>query len=205
MATKKNKKPKNFYIADMHFGHARVIEFDERPFFDIADMEKELIENWNSRVTNIDTVYILGDFCWGKEDEWQRILRALNGNKVLIQGNHDLGNMSDKLKSMFQDVKPYKEIKDSGYHIIMSHYPIVFYKAAYNPRAYMLCGHVHKTRENDFLQEWRMQLIDSKTAPSDSCGNIINVGCMMPWMNYFPRTIQEIIGGDIVYREGISQ
>lgn len=200
MATKNNNEPKNFYIADMHFGHTRVIEFDGRPFSDLADMKKSLVKNWNSCVTNIDTVYILGDFCWGKEDEWKRLLRKLNGKKVLIQGNHDLKTMSSELRNMFQDVKPYKEIKDSGYHIIMSHYPIMFYKKAYNPKMYMLCGHVHKTRENDFLQEWRKKLIESKTTSSDSCGNVINVGCMMPWMDYFPRTIQEIIDGDTAYR-----
>lgn len=42
---------------------------------------------WNATVRKNDTVYILGDFCWGKADEWLRIIRQLNGTKVLIEGN----------------------------------------------------------------------------------------------------------------------
>lgn len=183
----------NRYISDLHFGHSNVIRFDGRPFSNTDDMEKALIQNWN-RVTNPnDTVYILGDFCWGKEPEWKRILPQLKGNKVLIRGNHDLKEMSSELKKMFQDVKDYKEITDNGKHVVMCHYPILLYKASYNPDCYMLCGHVHVTRENDFLNQWKNELKTSRTSPTHSCGNIINVGCMMPYMDYTPRTLDEII------------
>ena len=30
---------------------------------------------------------------------------------------------------------------------------------------------------------------------SDNCGNIYNVGCMKPYMDYTPRTLDEIIVG----------
>ena len=88
----------NRYISDLHFGHANVIRFDDRPFSDVAAMEDALIQNWNSVTDQNDTVYILGDFCWGKEDEWKRILPQLKGNKVLIRGNHDIKEMSSGLK-----------------------------------------------------------------------------------------------------------
>jgi calcineurin-like phosphoesterase family protein len=183
----------NRYISDLHFGHENIITFDNRPFVNANQMEEKLISNWNSVVLNEDTTYILGDFCWGKEDEWKRILKLLNGNKVLILGNHDLKSMSAELKRMFQDIKDYKEITDSGNHVIMSHYPILFYKSAYNANCFMLCGHVHSTRENDFLMKWTKELRDTRFRNTDSCGNIYNVGCMMPWMNYIPRTLEEII------------
>ena len=32
-------------------------------------------------------------------------------------------------------------------------------------------------------------------------GNFINVGAMMPYMNYTPRTLDEIIAGDEAYRQ----
>ena len=44
----------NYYIADTHFGHKNVIEFDKRPFENIAEMDRALITNWNSRVTDND-------------------------------------------------------------------------------------------------------------------------------------------------------
>lgn len=185
----------NRYISDLHFCHANVINFDQRPFRDVDEMEDSLIRRWNAVTDKNDTVYILGDFCWGNEFDWKRILKQLSGNKVLIRGNHDPGNMSSGLKKFFQDIKDYKEITDGGNHVILCHYPILLYKSSYNPDCYMLCGHVHVTRENDFLNEWRRELISSRTASSHNCGNIYNVGCMMPYIDYAPRTLNEIIVG----------
>ena len=184
----------NYYISDTHFRHDNIIKFDNRPFKDIVEMEETIISNWNKAVTKYDTTYILGDFCWSKDEKiWVEILSNINGQKVLIQGNHDLKNMSANLKSKFADIKPYKEITDKGKRVIMCHYPILLYKGSYNPNIIMLCGHVHNTRENDFLIKWRQELRNSKETMSDNCGNIYNVGCMMPYMNYTPRTLQEIV------------
>lgn len=88
----------NRYISDLHFGHANILKFDNRPFRNTEEMETALIENWNSTVSAGDTTYILGDFCWGKEPDWKRIVPLLNGNKVLIRGNHDLKEMTSSLK-----------------------------------------------------------------------------------------------------------
>ena len=107
----------NRYISDLHFGHANVIRFDGRPFADTKQMEEVLIDNWNGVVTEKDTTFILGDFCWGTEPEWKRIVPQLNGDKVLIRGNHDLKSMSSGLKKMFQDMVD-NLFKDTGKTII---------------------------------------------------------------------------------------
>lgn len=52
----------NYYIADLHLGHANVIGYDNRPFADVSEMDEALIRNWNNTVTAMDTVYVLGDF-----------------------------------------------------------------------------------------------------------------------------------------------
>lgn len=187
----------NRYISDLHFGHANIIKLDNRPFASVEGMEARLIENWNSAVQNGDTTYILGDFCWGKEPEWKRLLPQLKGNKVLIRGNHDLQSMSAELRNMFQDVKDYKEIRDNGRLIIMCHYPILLYKNSFRPDAYMLCGHVHTTIENEFLEQWRAEMWAHHNSHGKSAavgyGHIANVGCMMPYMDYTPRTLDELI------------
>lgn len=183
----------NYYIADTHFGHANIIAFDERPFSGVSDMEETIVRNWNSTVGRGDTVYILGDFCWNKEDEWLRLLGLLNGQKVLVLGNHDLRNMSKTLKSKFAKICDYEEVTDCGKHIIMSHYPILFYKGSYNPNIYMLHGHVHSlTKESQILREYVKNLRDRYVGVPDNYGNIINVGCMMDYMDYTPRTIDYI-------------
>lgn len=86
-----------------------------------------------------------------------------------------------------------QSVRRRAAYSIMCHYPILLYKSSYNPDCYMLCGHVHTTRENDFLNKWREELKSSRTMNSHNCGNIINVGCMMPYMGYTPRTLQELI------------
>ena len=156
-------------------------------------MHDVLIDNWNRVVASADWVYILGDFCWGKEPDWKEFLKKLPGHKVLIRGNHDLKEMSSYLWNLFQDVRDYKEIKDNGRRVILSHYPILFYRASHNPNVYHLCGHVHTTRENDFLEKWRQELRDTRKNDGDSCGNIYNVGCMLPYMGYTPQTLDEIL------------
>ncbi len=187
----------NRYIADLHFSHSNIIAFDNRPFENIQEMETVLVQNWNSVVKNEDTVFHLGDFCWDKEDEWKRILRLLNGNKVLILGNHDLKQMSAELKRMFQDIKDYKEITDDGRHVIMCHYPIFCYKGSYNPDTCMLHGHVHdRTTEAKWCERWVKDLRENWIAGSDNRGNIYNVGCMTQRINYVPRTLDEIIKGN---------
>lgn len=184
----------NRYISDLHFGHKNIIRFDGRPFASVEEMEDKMVENWNSVVRQKDTTYILGDFCWSaKDDEWIRIANRLNGAKVLIRGNHDLSKMSYRLRNCFADVRDYKEIGDCGKRVIMSHYPMLLYKGAYNPDVVMLCGHVHLTRENSLLEKWRQELVDTQKGNGDSCGQVINVGCMMPYMAYTPRTLTEIL------------
>ena len=183
----------NYYISDLHFGHTNIIRFDNRPWYTIEEMDKSLIDNWNSVVTDADTVYCLGDFCWQTENRWIEILDQLNGNKQLIKGNHCIKSPSAKLKKKFQDIKDYKEITDDGRHVIMSHYPIMCYKASYDDKTWMLHGHTHTTREQDFVEKWTQELVASKVNRSDSYGHIINCGCMMPWMDYKPRTLDELI------------
>ncbi|MGM0122863.1 hypothetical protein IGI37_000229 [Enterococcus sp. AZ194] len=54
-----------YFIADTHFYHEAVLEFSQRPFKDIEEMNTQLIKNWNSVVRSPkDEVYILGDFVY---------------------------------------------------------------------------------------------------------------------------------------------
>lgn len=183
-----------FYIADLHFGHANIIKYDNRPFRTVTGMNETLIENWNKAVSKNDTVYILGDLCWDKESKWPSLLARLNGNKVLIRGNHDPKHMKAETKRFFQDIKDYKEIDDNGRKVILSHYPIPFHKDDYNERTLMLYGHVHATREYWYINEMRKSVKESYIPDTGMpCGNFINVGCMMPWIDYVPRTLDYII------------
>ena len=189
----------NFYISDLHIGHVNVVRFDNRPFADVNEMNNKIIENWNARVRTDDMVYILGDFIWAKESDWPFFVGPLAGNKVLIRGNHDPRQFSSTTKRMFQEITNLKEIKDDGRHVVMCHYPIPFFRAGFAPTAYMLYGHVHQTLEYEYLLNLRKMVKANSTGYGTPSGNFINVGCMMPYMDYTPRTLDEIISGDEEY------
>lgn len=78
-----------YFISDTHFYHSNIIKYSNRPFKDVNEMNETIINSWNSVVKNDDTVYHLGDFCLSSDDEIKSIFNMLNGNKILIRGNHD--------------------------------------------------------------------------------------------------------------------
>lgn len=180
----------NYYISDLHFSHANVIRFDSRPYENVEEMNEDLTKRWNSTVKPGDFVYIIGDLCWLKANDWFPIVSRLNGNLVLIRGNHDPEHLPNKLRKLFSDVKDIKTINDGGYMVTMCHYPLMFYPRSYSEKSIMLCGHVHTTAENKFLEAWRAE---AKADPTAGYARIINVGCMMPYMDYTPRTLKEIL------------
>lgn len=185
---------KIFYIADAHVQHKNVLRFDNRPFETIEENDEAIMKNWNSVVGKDDLVYTLGDMHWGKADEVYEYVKQLNGRKVCIRGNHTLKQFPAKLRNLFEDVCDYKEIIDNGRHVILCHYPIPFYKADYNPKTYMLYGHVHTTIENDFMEHLKKYIYvnDQRGNSAHRC-QMYNCGAMMPWIEYTPRTLDEII------------
>lgn len=185
----------NFYISDLHFGHKNALAFDNRPFGTVDEMNQALIDNWNKTVTAADHVYILGDFCWGKAKDWPAVLQQLSGNKHLIRGNHDIRlPMQPDVRRYFVDVADYKEIKDGDQHLVLSHYPIVAFKNMYYGWMH-LYGHVHVTTEEKMVSYFFRTVESYYDFPQRA----FNVGCMLPYMNYTPRTLEEIVEGGRQY------
>lgn len=84
----------NYYISDLHlFCRSQTkagVNYDNRPFENIEEMHQYILEHWNAKVTNADTVYILGDIALrGRNDALIALVAQLKGRKVLIRGNHD--------------------------------------------------------------------------------------------------------------------
>lgn len=176
----------NFYIADTHFGHRNIIRYDNRPFFTVKEMDDTLIDRWNEVVGDKDTVYILGDFSWYQEGETLKILDCLSGRKVLIKGNHD--KISHQVAKQFVKVCDYLEITDDNTRVVMSHYPMPFWNGQFRDSVH-LYGHVHNSHQWNFCRSWRRELQQIQDIPM----RMYNVGCMMEYMDYMPRTLEEII------------
>lgn len=140
-----------YLTSDTHFGHANIIKYCNRPFKDTYSMNKVLTENWNSVIKPEDKVYHLGDFAFGGVN---RYLPYLNGEIILIRGNHD--RHSD-IKGCELQILQNLDFEYGGYKFKMNHRPV--YEQGINDPFrdaevrsnirlrdydYILCGHVHE-------------------------------------------------------------
>lgn len=69
---------------------------------------ERLLENWNSKITDDDTVVLVGDHSWALKLEESRkdlefIDKKLKGKKILSKGNHDLWWSTTKKITDFVD------------------------------------------------------------------------------------------------------
>lgn len=185
---------RKFYISDLHFGHKNILGFDNRPFFDIEQMNNELIHRWNSVVSNGDIVYILGDMFWCTPKDATPIMEQLNGQKFLVKGNHDRWHDA-KFDKLFVKIDEYMEVEDNGRKVVLCHYPIPCFKNHFYGWVH-LYGHVHNSFEWNMMEHQRFLMEELY----DRQCNMINVGAMMPWMDYTPRTLDEIETGYNTWR-----
>lgn len=176
----------NFYISDWHYGHKNILAYDNRPFKTIEEMNKALVDRWNEAVSPGDRVFVLGDMFWCNEDCAVPILQSLNGEKVLILGNHDT-HKKQAFHSQFSHITEYLEVKDAGKAVVLCHYPIPCFKNYFHGW-YHLYGHVHNSFEWNMMEHDKMLLQELYGHPC----NMFNVGAMMPWMDYTPRTLEQV-------------
>lgn len=176
----------NYYIADWHYNHANILAYDNRPFKSVEEMNQELVARWNMMVSQSDTVYILGDMFWCSENAALPILDSLKGKKILIKGNHDRCK-DPSFKLRFEHIADYLEIMDGDKHVVLCHYPIPCFKNHFHGW-YHLYGHVHNSFEWNMMEHDKMLMRELYEHPC----NMFNVGAMMPWMDYTPRTLAEI-------------
>ena len=166
-----------YYIADLHIGHKNAISFDNRPFRDVKQMEKVILNNWNNKVLPNDDVYILGDVFYHYPDNKRQFIMKLSGQLHLIIGNHDRGLLAESpVISLFESVDMIKRIDDNGRVVILCHYPIADWDQKYRG-SYHVYGHVHSN-----VNETTCFMMKQERA--------INAGCMIN--GYAPRTLEEL-------------
>lgn len=180
-----------FFTSDLHLGHERAIEFDNRPFESVEKMNEELIRRWSNKVKEGDLVYCLGDMFWKGNCEFvQNTLKRLNGQIILIKGNHDRWLHNAGNKKLLAAVKDYDDIKVTLQNgeikrCILSHYFMPFYNGHYYGTI-LLHGNSHNTKEH--FEELR---IAKELNENGYTNQIYNVGTML-W-NYEPVTLDEIL------------
>lgn len=143
-----------YIVSDTHFFHKNIIKFMNRPYKDMSDMVDSMVDEWNHIVKEGDTVYHLGDFCLGDNQEQIRdLLRTLNGNITLVVGNHDTPNKL-KLYSEFSNIKVTGGFNLDGY--LFTHFPVhpslleeITTRTGGIADTYNICGHKHRGTIDD--------------------------------------------------------
>lgn len=137
---------KTFVISDTHFGHKRILDLQPRPFANVEEMDEALIANWNRVVSSGDTVIHLGDFAMGGRENIVKYRARLNGNIILVCGNHDYDPPAMATMGMDIATKYYSTLY-RGIPIYMAHRPLDFEHARgrYRSRhpSVFLYGHIH--------------------------------------------------------------
>ena len=136
--------PSVFLVSDTHFGHAGVCKFTRddgvtklRPWTDPEEMDEAMVEMWNETVKPTDKVYHLGDVVINRKA--LGIMRRLNGDKVLIRGNHDIFRDSE-YREHFRELRAYHVMNG----MILSHIPI--HTESLGRFGVNIHGHLHANR-----------------------------------------------------------
>lgn len=160
---------KIFFTSDTHFGHENIIEYDKRPFKDADEMDKCLIDNWNSKVKMKNTqIYHLGDFAYKSRYAIEYYLNRLYGQVHIIFGNHD-----DKGARRFKDL--FLTAQEMAYISI-------------NDQRMTLYHYAQRTWRNSHYGSW--QLFGHSHGRMDPWGKSFDVGVTPN--NYTPLSFEEV-------------
>jgi len=194
--------PAVFLTSDTHFGHAGVCKFTEsdgvtkiRPWTDPDEMDEEMIRRWNDRVRPNDKVYHLGDVVINKKS--LATMSRLNGDKVLIRGNHDIFR-DDEYRLYFRELRAYHVMNG----MILSHIPL--HEASLGRFGVNIHGHLHSGRVK------KARGIDAKTgATLYSTENDVRYHCVcVEQTDFTPILFEDVIkrieaeGGTVGMRSG---
>lgn len=150
--------PSVWLISDTHFGHEKTCTVFKRedgsplrPFSSAEEMDEFMVKAWNERVKPNDKVYHLGDVVISRK--FLSVLGRLNGDKVLIRGNHDIFKLEDYTQ-YFRDIR--------GYHVmngmILSHVPI--HSDSMARFGTNIHGHLHAGRV--MTEMWGEMVVDTR-------------------------------------------
>lgn len=130
-----------YFISDTHFGHNSIIEYCDRPFDSVKEMDAEIIKQWNSIIKPDDVVYHLGDVSFYNKEKTSNIIHRLNGTKYLVKGNHDRGHSNQWWREVgFKEVYDIPVVLNE--FVVLSHEPMPFVPS---PTMVNLYGHVHNS------------------------------------------------------------
>lgn len=176
-----------YFTSDLHLGHENILK--HRPQFDsIEEMNETIIRNINDVVNEGDTLYLLGDVSFRiPADEAGKLIRQINGHKILVRGNHD--PVYDA--GIFDKESDYDKVKYAKHHFILMHYPILYWDNM-NLGTIQLHGHIHEraiyNETNRNLGRLQFDVgVDANDFRPVSVETVIRWADSSPWEDYSGR------------------
>lgn len=166
-----------FPTADWHLFHGSIIRYCDRPYKDVNQMHQQLIYEHNLVVEPNDEVWVIGDVTLDSVEyafKIKKVVDKFHGRKHLILGNHDDWKPASYEKMGFITVHTAMWFEHCGYTFYLMHDPATYAVIERNPKAVLLCGHVHNLFKH---------LLPKK--------RVINVG-VDAWKN--PLSLDQIVG-----------
>jgi len=194
--------PATFLVSDTHFGHAGVCRFTEadgvtkiRPWTDPDEMDEEMVRRWNETVRPNDKVYHLGDVVINRRA--LKTLSRLNGDKVLIRGNHDIFR-DEEYREYFRELRAYHVLNG----MILSHIPV--HPESLGRFGTNIHGHTHTNRVKKIVG------VDVRTGEFKySTENDVRYHCVcVEQTDFAPILLEDVVkrieaeGGSVGFRNG---
>lgn len=132
-----------FLRSDDHLHHENILTFKRddgtplRSFSNIDEHDEYLIAQHNKVVRPNDKVYFLGDVVFSKK--YTHLVGRMNGDKVLIKGNHDKLELKEYLP-YFRDIRGCHQFEG----MFLSHVPI--HVESLSRWKINVHGHLHSNR-----------------------------------------------------------
>lgn len=139
-----------WFVSDHHYWHKNIIDFCQRPFVDVVEMNNRLLDNHNAFVKPEDHVYFLGDVTLRRggrleKEEFCDWIRKHNGHKTLFLGNHDHWPTEVYLRAGFEKVRATWRDEQN---ILYSHIPI--HPNSMSSAIANVHGHIHNNQSDAF-------------------------------------------------------
>ena len=195
--------PAVFLVSDTHFGHAGVCRFTRadgvtklRPWDDPQEMDEAMVKAWNERVKPTDKCYHLGDAVINRRA--LSTLARLNGDKVLIRGNHDIFR-DDEYRQYFRELRAYHVMNG----LILSHIPL--HPESLGRFGCNIHGHLHANRVR------KPRGVDARTGEilySDEIDPRYSIVSVEQLPDFAPILFEDVLkriveqGGEVGFRNG---
>lgn len=127
----------NYWLTtDTHFGHAKMLEYCNRP----EGFEKLILNHLSKNIQPHDVLIHLGDICMRNDEYWHAELLKIHGKKWLVKGNHDKKSSAWYLEQGWDMVCNSFTLNFHGETVLFSHQPTIENGFTIN-----IHGHFHNT------------------------------------------------------------